>query len=416
VQDPEGAIGSALVNVRVGDVPLRFAAIGDYGDDNAFELAVSNLVKGLDPDLIVTTGDNSYGSNPIDNNIGQYYSDYIGGYTGSFGAGSPVNRFFPSLGNHDYRDGGGLQAYLDYFTLPGAGVSTSGNERYYDFVEGPVHFFAVDSDSREVDGNSGTSIQAQWLQTALASSEAPWKVVYLHHSPYSSGDSHGSNTTLQWNFEDWGATAVLSGHDHIYERILRNDDGDNFDIPYLITGLGGRSGINGFVPTPVEGSAAQYNGAHGALIVDATATKISFAFHSVQNNGTQVDSYAIERGTIGNDVLLGGAGDDQLDGGAGDDQINGAGGTDRLIGGTGNDTFVFTLGAGNDLIADFTPGANSDDVVDLRSFTTISTLAELAARANQVGNDTIVDLGNGDSLTLEGIGLQTLHTDDFFFL
>ena len=38
--------------------------------------------------------------------------------------------------------------YLDYFTLPGAGIQTSGtsgSELYYDFVQGPVHFFVIDS-------------------------------------------------------------------------------------------------------------------------------------------------------------------------------------------------------------------------------------------------------------------------------
>ena len=394
---------------------LRFAAFGDYGNDGPDELAVANLVNGFDPDLIVTTGDNSYTSGvrpgPIDDNVGQYYSDYIGNYTGAYGPGSPVNRFFPSIGNHDDNQGD-LSVYLDYFTLPGVGTNTSGNERYYDFVQGPVHFFALNSISEEPDGNSNTSIQAQWLQTQLASSTSPWNIVYMHHSPYSSSSNHGSSSTRQWDFEDWGATAVLSAHDHLYERILRNDNGDNFDLPYFVTGLGGAGAYN-FSSTLVEGSSAQYNAAHGALIVDATATNITFAFHSVENGGTQIDSYMIERGTVGNDVLLGSAGDDQIDGGAGDDQIGGAGGTDRLIGGTGDDLFVFTQGLGNDTIADFTPGANTDDVIDLSSFSNITTFADVATRSTQVGNDTIIDLGGGDTVTLAGVSLQALHEHDF---
>ena len=65
--------------------------------------------------------------------------------------GSDTNLFFPALGNHDWTDGGGLQAYLDFFTLP---ESSSGNERYYDFVMGPVQFFMVDADPREPDGET----------------------------------------------------------------------------------------------------------------------------------------------------------------------------------------------------------------------------------------------------------------------
>ena len=57
------------------------------------------------------------------------------------------------LGNHDVNADGG-HAYLDYFTLPG-------NRRYYDFIAGPVHFFALDSDSRKPDGVSVDSTQGR---------------------------------------------------------------------------------------------------------------------------------------------------------------------------------------------------------------------------------------------------------------
>jgi hypothetical protein len=66
-----------------------------------------------------------------------------------------VNQFFPTLGNHDWYTPG-AQPYLDYFHLPG-------NERYYDFVWGPVHFFAIDSDENEPDGVNQSSVQAKWL-------------------------------------------------------------------------------------------------------------------------------------------------------------------------------------------------------------------------------------------------------------
>lgn len=79
-----------------------------------------------------------------------------------------------------------------------------------------------------------------WLQDALGNSTAPWKVVMLHHAPFSSGTSHGSNPRTQWPFQTWGADVVLSGHDHLYERILKNGG-----FPYFVNGLGGAS-IYGF--------------------------------------------------------------------------------------------------------------------------------------------------------------------------
>ena len=129
------------------------------------------MVKGWNPDFMITTGDNSYGSTAIDLNIGQFFSDYIGSYTGAYGSGSVTNRFFPSMGNHDYTDGGGSTAYFNYFTLPS-------NERYFDFVQGPVHFFVIDSNpagtgSAPGDGRSPTSVQGTWLQAGLAASTSP---------------------------------------------------------------------------------------------------------------------------------------------------------------------------------------------------------------------------------------------------
>src|SRR5437879_4454765 len=72
------------------------------------ELNVSNLVRSWSPDFILTTGDDNYPlgeASTIDANIGQYYHDFIFPYTGSYGAGATTNRFYPSLGNHDWGDG-----------------------------------------------------------------------------------------------------------------------------------------------------------------------------------------------------------------------------------------------------------------------------------------------------------------------
>ncbi len=162
--------------------PIRFAVIGDYGQGEQAEADVAGLVKSWVPDFIITTGDNNYPSGApetIDKNIGQFYQEYIFPYPGVYGKGADRLRFFPTSGNHDW-DINHAQAYFDYFELPG-------NEHYYDFVWGPAHFFSLSSDSREQDGVSAGSIQALWLKDALAKSTSPWKIVYMHHPPYSSG-------------------------------------------------------------------------------------------------------------------------------------------------------------------------------------------------------------------------------------
>src|SRR5678815_3691076 len=102
----------------------------------------------------------------------RYYHAYIGDYTGQYGEGSKENRFFPSLGNHDWGVDS-VDPYLNYFSLPG-------NERYYREVQGPVELFIIDSDTREPDDTRSDSIQGKWLQNALADSTAAYKVVVFH--------------------------------------------------------------------------------------------------------------------------------------------------------------------------------------------------------------------------------------------
>ncbi len=248
----------------------RCVGIGDYGLAGPDELAVANLVHALAPDIVITGGDNNYNTGAaatIDVNIGQYYHDFIAPYTGNFGRGAARNRFFPSLGNHDWLT---LNAapYKAYFTLPG-------NERYYDFVHGPVRYFAIDSDFHEPDGTSADSIQAAWLQSALAASTSPFNVVYFHHSAYSSGP-HGSEDGMRWPFREWGADLVLSGHDHLYERIVR----DGF--PYIINGLGGAARY-AFDP-PIACSQVRYNADFGALTIDATNELMTLRFMTASGN------------------------------------------------------------------------------------------------------------------------------------
>ena len=258
---------------------VRFAVIGDYGQAGPAEAAVADLVKSREPDLIITTGDNNYPdgqASTIDDNIGQYYAGYIHPYQGAYGPGAAENRFFPSPGNHDWNTPD-LIPYLDYFTLPG-------NERYYDFVRGPVHFFALDSDSREPDGVSADSIQAGWLRDRLAASDSPWKIVYMHQPAYSSG-RHGSTEWMRWPFAEWGASAVLAGHDHVYERLIVNG------LPYFTSGLGGHPARYIFL-LPHRGSQLRYNDDYGALFVEATETELVFEFANVA--GEVIDRYVLE--------------------------------------------------------------------------------------------------------------------------
>lgn len=264
---------------RVAIPLLTLAAVGDFGTDSQASADVGALVAGWDPDHVFTLGDNNYplgAADTIDQHIGQYYARFIGNYRGRYGRGAERNRFWPSPGNHDWGTPH-LQPYRDYFTLPG-------NERYYEVDLGLVHLFALDSDPHEPDGRTADSTQAHWLRLALARSTACWKLVYFHHPAYSSGQ-HGSDATMQWPFAQWGADAILSGHDHTYERLSIGG------TPYFVVGLGG-AGAYGF-PQVLRESVVRYNEAHGAMSIAVGDRDITFEF--IDTDSELIDTFTLTK-------------------------------------------------------------------------------------------------------------------------
>ena len=309
----------------------RFAVIGDYGStvegktSQTEEQDVADMVKGWNPSFIITVGDNNYScgeSSTIVENIGKDYCDFIynpGAPAGQVCTGKATddktNRFFPSLGNHDWYTPK-AKPYLDYFTqLPG-------NRRYYDFVQGPIHFFAIDSEStlackkgaseeeedppskgkckqkcaQEPDGTTQNSKQALWLKAALKKSKSPWKLVFFHRPPYSCGDAA---TWMRWPFEQWGVNAVLAGHHHVYERIVQKSS-PNF--PYFVNGVGGihlaqckpANVKKNFPPKKFE--AVNIVGNYGAMLVEASDNEIVFQFYILGGqNGVIKDTCTLSK-------------------------------------------------------------------------------------------------------------------------
>jgi hypothetical protein len=269
------------------------AVVGDFGVDDANEAAVASMIRGWNPDDVVTTGDNYYatsggiGTGKYDIAVGKYYCMFLKDAAAGSNCGgndATVNRFFPVTGNHDFDDAG-LAVYQSYFSLPGVGItssSTSGSELYYDFTLGSIQFFVIDSTSALA---SAASMQAQqtWLHTALAASTTRWQIVVFHHAPYSSSTGNGPTPQMQWPFATWGADLVLSGHDHVYERIQR--DG----ITYVINGLGGAGSYK--FGTPTTGSVVRYNATYGAMTISADDASLSARM--IATNGNVVDDFTL---------------------------------------------------------------------------------------------------------------------------
>ncbi len=281
-------------SVNVIQDTVSFAVVGDFGQDTWQEDSVAKMIKSWNPEFIITTGDNNYtfgSASTIEKNISKYYGDYI--YNPDApetmrckgkAAEEKMNRFFPCPGNHDSYSVPAIQPYLDYFTLPG-------NERNYDFTWGPVHFFSVYSGvSGQINSNSD---EAKWLKKAASESRMPFKIVYFHHPPYSSGN-HGSSSAMQWPFAEWGIDAVLCGHEHFYMRI--NDSTAKSPV-YIITGNGGNATLYNCNANSLDAGRFQIicdNQHWGALKVKADTNKAVIEYYRI-GSSTPTDSYTITK-------------------------------------------------------------------------------------------------------------------------
>jgi len=137
----------------------------------------------------------------------------------------------------------------------------------------------------EVDGVTADSVQAQWVRDTAQASDAPFKIAYFHKPAYSSGANHvGEGAHTRWPWADWGFDMVLSGDDHVYERIER--DG----MIYIVDGLGGLD-IHSFLETPVEGSRVRHADNFGAMRADVFAGGTVLRFINV--DGTVIGTFEL---------------------------------------------------------------------------------------------------------------------------
>jgi len=222
------------IEVNMADDTVIFAVIGDYGNDSDNEANVAAMVSSWQPDFIITTGDNNYPSGEmetIEANISDHYGDYIYNFDApdeyrcnGNAFDEQVNRFFPSPGNHDTYGLNGMTPYLNFFTLPG-------NEKYYRFSWGELDFFSLNSTATFM------GEQEAWLEEQLVNSTGKFRIVYFHHSPYSTG-KHGNERKMQFDYQGLDVDFVFTGHDHIYSRIEKDDEPGMY---YIVTGAGGKS-------------------------------------------------------------------------------------------------------------------------------------------------------------------------------
>ena len=247
---------------------VKLAAIGDNGTGERpqYELAQQMEVfhARFPFDTVLMLGDNMYGrQEPQD-----FVTKFDRPYSRLLDAGV---RFFAALGNHDKETN---RSYAPF---------GMGGARYYTYTRGGARFFVLDS-------NIMDRKQLDWFEAALKESRDPWKICYFHHPLYSDAARHGSNVDLRVVLEplllQYGVQVVLSGHEHVYERIKPQKG-----ITYFVAGSGGQLRRGDLLPSPL--TAAGFDQDQAFMLLEIAGDELFFQV--ISRTGKTVDSGVIHR-------------------------------------------------------------------------------------------------------------------------
>jgi hypothetical protein len=227
-----------------GTGAVRFIAFGDSGVGSAEQRQLAGRMTADVFDLSLHTGDVVYGSPTMQG--GGSYAQYGPWFFDIYAPWLRSRPFFPSIGNHDdeVQD---ARPYRDLFVLPEHGAASGYGdhaERFYSFDYGPVHFVAIDTELAFRDP-ARRQAQLTWLEQDLAATSMPWRVAYMHRSPYTAGTHHGSDLAVRQFIspilERHRVQLALTAHEHTYERTipLQEHTATGAPVTYIVTGGGG---------------------------------------------------------------------------------------------------------------------------------------------------------------------------------
>jgi tartrate-resistant acid phosphatase type 5 len=207
---------------------VRVVGMGDFGTGASAQREVAAAIvamgRGKPFNLGLTFGDNFYpsGMNGTDD---PRWRDWWEDLYGPLGI-----TFYPCLGNHEWYSEDGAAAEIAYRSPTWRFPSP-----YYTFTGGPVQFFAVDTTDISEE-------QVMWLDSAIRSSTARWKVVYGHHPIFAPEWNGKAGAYLQymqarlWPILRGRVDAYLCGHQHAMARMEPRDG-----VHFFMSGGGGGS-------------------------------------------------------------------------------------------------------------------------------------------------------------------------------
>ncbi len=213
---------------------LNFAVIGDWGrrgrpDQMAVAQEMGLACAQASAAFVISVGDNFYEDGVYSITDPHWHQSFEGTYT------SPSLQvpWYVALGNHDYR--GSVQAQLDYaktsprWKMPARywrqemAVDTATKAEFFFIDTTPMMHEYKHDPHMTAALTQDVPAQMAWLDHALASSTAPWKLVIGHHPIYSAGLGHGNEQDLIENLlpmlQKHGVQAYFCGHDHDLQHL-----------------------------------------------------------------------------------------------------------------------------------------------------------------------------------------------------
>ncbi|HEX6420296.1 MAG TPA: metallophosphoesterase [Acidimicrobiales bacterium] len=186
-----------------GQAPdLHVVVAGDVGDSgnriDATGAAAARLDQRLPVDALLVLGDNVYPSGDparLERTVFGPFADVL-----------DHAALYAILGNHDVKKGN-AEAQVAALGMPGRWWAAH--------LDGDVLLVGLDSNAVD------DPVQRAWLEETLAAATERWRIVAVHHPPYSAGYQGSSNDVREAFaplFERYGVQLVLSGHDHDYQR------------------------------------------------------------------------------------------------------------------------------------------------------------------------------------------------------
>lgn len=259
--------------------PVRVVAIGDTNVGiGPMTGDILSHVMPMDPDFVLHVGDIQYYDSGFD--TWQLWFDVMRPAL-SHGA------FFPAIGNHESET---PDEYVNYTLRFFHGAGFDGNDEYYEFESGGVHFFVLDTQ----DATDGTSAQAGWFAQQIAAAEQTpgyrMSIVYFHKPFVTCGDT-GDDPAARQYFEPLfllhKVPLVLQAHMHGYERF------DFGNITYVTTaGGGGAIGdVNANVSRSYCNQRVVSGGFFNATVLDIGAATVTGTV--IDDQGAVRDSFSV---------------------------------------------------------------------------------------------------------------------------